>query len=158
MNNVVLQLQKCLEQEIDLIQTFIAVLESEAEALTEAATPDALSDSTDQKNRYADQLIMAADERQLLLTQLGYSDDKAGLDAVANDHPQLRANCQLLLEKAQVANDLNTANGRIIDTFLVHNQQALDTLRVLSGAGNLYDANGRTNRGRTGATKNFKAG
>lgn len=158
MNNAVLNLQKCLEKEIDLVQAFIVVLEAEALALTEADATDALSDTTDQKNRYADQLMMAADERQLLLAQLGYSDDKAGLDAAANDHPQLRDHCQLLLEKAQTANDLNAANGSIINTFLAHNQQQLDTLRALSGAGNLYDASGRTNRGHKSATKNFKAG
>lgn len=158
MNNAVLHLQKCLEQELDLVQTFITVLEAEAEALTEAGTTDALSDSTEKKNSYADQLMVIADQRQLLLAHLGYSEDKVGLDAAVNDHPSLREPCRLLLEKAQIANDLNTANGSIIDTFLTHNQQALDTLRTLSGAGNLYDASGRANRGNVGGNKNFKAG
>lgn len=158
MNNVVLQLKKCLEHETDLVQQFLAVLEAEALALTDAVTTDALSDSTEKKNRYADQLVLAADERQMLLIQLGYSDDKAGLDAAVAAHPELQAQYQALLEKTQVASDLNTANGSIIDTFLEHNQQALDTLRSLSGAGNLYDASGRTNRGNKGATKSFKAG
>ncbi|NYT61977.1 flagellar protein FlgN [Alcaligenaceae bacterium] len=158
MNNTVLQLQKCLEEEVALVQTFITVLEAEAQALTEAGTTDALSDSTDQKNHYADQLMMVADKRQLLLTQLGYSDDKAGLDTAANEHASLRLHYQSLLEKAQIADDLNTANGSIIDNFLAHNQQALDTLRTLAGAGNLYDASGRANRGNQGSTRTFKAG
>lgn len=158
MNNAVLQLQKCLEKETDLVQAFIAVLEAEAQALTEADTSDALSDSTENKNRYADQLVLVADERQLLLAHLGYSEDKAGLDAAVNDHPDLRAPYQTLIEKVEIASDLNAANGRIIDTFLEHNQQTLDTLRSLTGTGNLYDANGRTNRGGKGGIRNFKAG
>ena len=158
MNKVVSQLQQCLEQEVDLVQAFITVLEDEAQALTEAGDTDALTASTEQKNRYADQLVLVADERHSLLAQLGYSDDKAGLDAAAHDHPALHPSCQALLEKAQAASELNASNGIIIDTFLKHNQRALDTLRVLAGASSLYNASGRTNSGNKGVTKNFKAG
>jgi flagella synthesis protein FlgN len=158
MNNAVLQLQKCLEREADLVQAFIVILDAEAQALTEAGTTDALSHSTEEKNRYADKLAMVADERQMLLAQLGYEENKTGLDAAINDHSGLNAIYQALLENVQKASDMNAANGRIIDTFLEHNQQALDTLRSLSGAGNLYDASGRTHRGHQGVTTSFKAG
>ncbi len=158
MDKVVSQLQQCLEQEVDLVGAFIEVLEAEAQVLTEVGDIDALSETTEKKNQYADQLMMVGDERQLLLSQLGFSEDKAGLEAAAHAHPALSASCQALLEKAQAASDLNASNGKIIDTFLGHNQQALDTLRNLTGAGNLYDASGRANRGGKGATKTFKAG
>ncbi|SHI19258.1 flagella synthesis protein FlgN [Pollutimonas bauzanensis] len=158
MNNAVLQLQKCLDHEVDLIQGFISVLEAEAHALIEAGDTDALSASTENKNRYADQLMSVADERQGLLAQLGYSDDRAGLDAAAHDHPALLSSSEALLEKARAAAELNASNGVVIDTFLAHNQQALDALRSLAGASSLYDASGRTPRGGKGVSKNFKAG
>jgi flagella synthesis protein FlgN len=158
MNNAVLQLQECLEQEIDLIQAFIAVLEEEAQALNEAGDTDALAECTEAKNRYADQLALVAEERQSLLTQMGYPGDKPGLDAATLDHPQLRELCKALLEIAATASTMNASNGITINTFLAHNQQALDMVRSLAGATNLYDASGRKNSGGVGAGKKFKAG
>ncbi|RTZ47538.1 flagellar protein FlgN [Candidimonas sp. SYP-B2681] len=158
MDKVVSQLQQCLEQEVDLVGAFIEILKAEAQVLTEVGDIDALSETTEKKNQYADQLMMVGDERQGLLTRLGFSEDKAGLQAAADAYPALSTPCQALLEKAQLASDLNASNGKIIDTFLGHNQQALDTLRNLTGAGNLYDASGRANRGGKGASKTFKAG
>ncbi|PLC51898.1 flagellar biosynthesis protein FlgN [Pollutimonas subterranea] len=158
MNNVVSQLKQCLEQEVDLVQAFIAVLEEEAQALTEAGDTDALAESTEAKNRYADQLALVADERQGLLAQLGYPGDKPGLDAAALEHPELRELCQALLEKAETASQLNASNGITINTFLAHNQQALDMVRGLVGASNLYDASGRKNSAGPGTGKKFKAG
>ncbi|PLC52213.1 flagellar biosynthesis protein FlgN [Pollutimonas nitritireducens] len=158
MNNVVLQLEQCLEQEVDLVQSFISVLEEEAQALTEAGDTDALGESTVAKNRYADQLALVADERQALLAQLGYPGDKPGLDAAALNHPQLRDLCKALLEKADTASQLNASNGIVINTFLAHNQQALDMVRGLVGASNLYDASGRKNSAQPGSGKKFKAG
>ncbi len=158
MNNAVLKLQQCLEQENDLVQAFIAVLEEEAQALEVTGNIDALAESTEAKNRYAEQLAQVAEERQSLLGQLGYPGDKPGLDAAALDHPQLRELCKALLEKAAIAGTMNASNGVIINTFLVHNQQALDMVRGLVGASNLYDASGRKNSGGLGAGKKFKAG
>lgn len=158
MNNVALQLHQCLEQEHDLIQSFIEVLKEEAQALTEGGDTDALAESTEVKNRYADHLLSVANERQGLLVQLGYPADKSGLDAAARDHVELRETCQAVLEKAEAASQLNTSNGITINTFLAHNQQTLDMVRGLIGASNLYDASGRKNSGPQGARKGFKAG
>lgn len=158
MNNVVSQLQQCLEQEHDLVLSFIAVLEEEALALENGGDTDALADSTEAKNRYADHLMLVAQERLGLLTQLGYPGDKAGLDAAVHDRPELRELSQALLEKAETASRLNASNGITINTFLAHNQQALDMVRGLVGASNLYDASGRKNGGSLGAGKGFKAG
>ncbi len=157
MNNTVQQLQECLLKETDLVQAFIAVLEAEALVLTEAGDTDALGASTENKNRCADQLMTVADERQFLLSQLGYSDDKAGLDAAAHDHPALQPACQALLEQAKVASRMNMSNGIIIDTFLAHNQQTLDALNRLAGVDNLYDASGKP-RGGQSISKGFTAG
>jgi flagella synthesis protein FlgN len=151
-------LQTCLDTEIALVQEFLAVLELETAVLTEGRGEAALADTTARKNHYADQLAAVGERRQTLLSALGYSADKAGLDAVSHAHPELRASCTLLLEKARQASDLNTSNGIIIDTFLQHNQQALDALRSLAGIGALYDASGRTRPAPAGTSKNIKAG
>jgi flagella synthesis protein FlgN len=152
------ELQTCLDTEIALVQEFLAVLDLETAVLTEGRGEGALAETTARKNHYADQLAAVGEKRQTLLSALGYSVDKAGLDAVAQDHPELRARCALLLEKARQASELNTSNGIIIDTFLQHNQQALDTLRSLAGMGALYDASGRTRPAAAGTGKNIKAG
>jgi len=152
------RLQTVLEQEKSLVQEFVAALETEARVLTEPGDDQALGESTATKNRYAEQLAAIGEQRQALLTTLGYSADKAGLDTLAADHPTLQPLCSGLLEKARQASELNASNGIIIDTFLAHNQQALDTLRSLASIGNLYDASGRSKAGSKGQTKNIKAG
>jgi flagella synthesis protein FlgN len=151
-------LRTCLETEIALVHEFLAVLDVETAVLTEGRGDVALAETTARKNQYADQLATIGERRQSLLSALGYSADKAGLDAMAQDHPDLRAVCAQLLEKARQASELNTSNGIIIDTFLQHNQQALDTLRSLAGMGALYDASGRTRPAAAAASTNIKAG
>lgn len=158
MNNALEQLQDCLNREIGLVHEFIVVLQAEADALTETAANDALTETTRQKNQFADQLAELAETRQALLVQLGYSADKPGLDMATVDHPRLQESCRHLYDKAQQASELNAANGIIVDTFLEHNQRALDTLRILTGMGNLYDASGRTSPGSKGSKTSIKAG
>jgi flagella synthesis protein FlgN len=151
-------LQTCLDTEIALVQEFLVVLDQETAVLTEGRGEAALAETTARKNHYADQLAAVGEQRQKLLTALGYSADKTGLDALSHDHPELRSRCAQLLEKARQASELNTSNGIIIDTFLQHNQQALDTLRSLAGIGALYDASGRTRPAGAATSKNIKAG
>ncbi|MGB3291162.1 MAG: flagellar protein FlgN [Burkholderiaceae bacterium] len=157
MNDTLAQLHANLQQETALVCDFIKVLETETLALTEGGE-DALLESTTLKNCYADELAKLSERRLSLLTLLGHSADKAGLDSAAQESPALRAACGELYEKARQANELNASNGIIIETFLTHNQQALEALRVLAGAGNLYDASGRTHAGAKGQTRNIKAG
>src|SRR5690606_23271563 len=125
------QLHACLENEITLVRDFIVLLEAEAKILADGGSEVALAASTAKKDVYADQLTKAGETRQALLATLGYSADRAGLAAAAKDHPALRTASEHLLEQTRAASELNASNGTIIDTFLAHNQQALDMLRVL---------------------------
>src|SRR5690606_13970655 len=118
LSDMLRDLQTCLDTEIALVQEFLAVLELETAVLTEGRGEAALAETTARKNHYADQLAAVGERRQALLSALGYSADKAGLDAVSHDHPELRARCALLLEKARLASELNTSNGVILDHFL----------------------------------------
>jgi flagella synthesis protein FlgN len=138
-----------------LVQEFNELLQAEAEALT-AGNDDALAETTSRKNQYAESLANAGKQRNSLLSQLGFESDKVGLQAACKDFPALGAVSAALLEAAERGQRLNAENGIMIDTFLTHNQQMLDALRQLTGAGDLYDAKGRSRPGQ-GATRNIRA-
>ncbi|AEC19300.1 putative chaperon of flagellar synthesis [Pusillimonas sp. T7-7] len=158
MNSTITQLHTCLENETSLVCEFIELLEAEAQVLTDGGHEEELAVSTAKKDAYARQLAQAAETRQTLLATLGHGADRTGLDAAANEYPALRAASDRLLEQTRKASELNASNGAIIDTFLEHNQQALDMLRTLAGAQSLYDAKGRTRPGGKGQTKDIKVG
>ncbi len=136
-------LQNCLQQETTLIQQFISVLQAEAQALGQTADTDALTASTKEKNRLFDLLSEIGRERQTYLQQLGYSADKIGLKAAADEYPVLKPLYLNLFDSARQASALNTVNGAVIDIHLRRNQQALDALRRLGNIDQLYDASGR---------------
>jgi flagella synthesis protein FlgN len=151
-------LQNRLQQEISLVQAFIGILKEEASALEQASSDDALHATSSKKNQSADALASVAGQRNELLSRLGHGADKAGLEAAAQQHPVLNDLCVQLFDLAQRAAQLNAANGQIIETFLAHNQRALDTLRSLAGTGDLYDASGRSRPGSRHSHTTVKAG
>ncbi|HEY9279125.1 MAG TPA: flagellar protein FlgN [Eoetvoesiella sp.] len=157
MNTPLLRLQSLLEKELVLVQQFISVLQLEANALTQADGNEALNASTAQKNHFAALLTESETSREAQLKELGFDSGKNGLDAACAAYPELQDTCQELYALAAEANQINSANGAIIDTFLQHNQQALDTLRSLANMGNLYDASGRTKTAAS-SKKGIKAG
>ncbi len=150
-------LQSCLRQEATLIRQFISVLQAEAQALEQTADTSALIASTQEKNRFYGLLTQAGEERQAQLLELGYSADKAGLNAAAHEHPALEPLCLDLFDLAKQASEMNTSNGAVIDIHMRRNQQALDALRRLGKMEPLYDASGRTHHA-PAHRKNIKAG
>ncbi|TAL91396.1 MAG: flagellar protein FlgN [Candidimonas sp.] len=150
-------LQRCLRQEATLIQRFISVLQAEAQALGHTADTDALTASTQEKNHFFDLLAQIDQERQAQLHELGYSADKAGLDAAADAYPALKPLCLDVFDLAKQASELNALNGAVIDIHLRRNQRAIDALRRLGNIDPLYDASGRTH-GMPVHRKNIRAG
>ncbi|MFA7669920.1 MAG: flagellar protein FlgN [Burkholderiaceae bacterium] len=150
-------LQACLEKEIRLTGEFLAILQDEAGVLADGATEASLADTTTRKNAAADTLVQAARERNASLDALGCEHDAPGLQSAAQSHPVLSGLRQRLLDITAEARALNEANGRIIEVFLDHNQRTLDTLRRLTGVGDIYDASGRTRAGNKGSGRNIKA-
>lgn len=132
-----------LHQEIALLADFTRLLERESRILRDGAETQALAALTAEKNRVADLLADAANQRNHVLVTLGHSPDKAGLDQCRAAQPQLAGLIDQLLTATQAASQLNTQNGQIIHTLLQHNQRALDTLQHLGGESPLYDAHGR---------------
>ncbi|MBP6019223.1 MAG: flagellar protein FlgN [Burkholderiaceae bacterium] len=158
MTDTLQQLHACLNQEISLVKEFSQLLEQEAQLLIDAAPTEALTNNTAEKNRLADQIAAWDEQRLTLLTELGYSPDKDGLNAAAAQHSELDATCQTLYQLADNARQLNDSNGQLISTFMAHNQQALDTLARLADPGHLYDASGRSRPGSKKPKTNIKAG
>lgn len=158
MTDALQQLHACLNQEISLVKEFTQLLEQEAQLLLGAAPTQALSENTAEKNRLADQIAAWDEQRLSLLTALGHSPDKDGLNAIAAQHSEINATCQTLYELADGARQLNDSNGQLIKTFMTHNQQALDTLARLADPGHLYDASGRSRPGSKQPKTNIKAG
>lgn len=146
-----------LQQEVDLVGQFLAALESETKNLLTPESNESLNESTRTKSALASQLEAATQARDALLTQLGYGMGKAGLDAAARNHPEVRELVAELVQQAEQARQHNSSNGYIVETYLKYNQQALDTLHSLTGAGNLYDANGHT-RNTAVRAKGIRAG
>jgi flagella synthesis protein FlgN len=101
---------------------------------------------------------VAGNQRHAALKALGFPNNRQGLQSAANAHSELQAAIENLLSIAATASELNASNGQIIDTFIAHNQQALETLRNLMGEGNIYDARGRTQTGGAGTRHTIKAG
>lgn len=150
-------LQTCLEKEAGLMGDFLLVLQDEAKVLEDGATETALADTTARKNQASEALIAIAQERNSLLQGLGFDADGPGLADAAAAYPTLGPARQALLDITEQARLLNESNGRVIDIFLDHNQRTLDTLRRLTGVGDIYDASGRTRAGNKGSSRNIKA-
>lgn len=154
----VVALQACLEKELRLMGEFLQILEEEAKVLEEGATESALAETTTRKNAIADALATSAAERNAALSEMGLEADGPGLCAAADAHPTLAGLRRELLNATERAREQNEANGRIIEVFLEHNQRTLDTLRRLTGVGDIYDASGKTRPGNKGSSRNIKAG
>ena len=142
--HILAQLQRSVQNELELIQKFVLVLQSEAQILAIPNDSAALNASTAIKNQLIEQLTHAVQTRANWLKQLGYGADQSALAAAAADDPALQALCDDLISATRQANDLNMSNGIIIDTYIEHNQQAINTLRHLISSDSLYDASGRT--------------
>lgn len=137
-------LQQHLDTELALVQRFIDILHAEAGALEQADHGEALDATTRKKNTCIAQLTKAGHARENALLALGYSADRAGLEAAVSAHPELAASCENLFKLGQQASELNASNGVIIDTYLKHTQQALQTMQHMVSSSNLYDASGRS--------------
>jgi flagella synthesis protein FlgN len=138
-------LLQCVDEQSALLNEFIQTLEAEGALLLETPSNEALAALTTRKNDYARRLAELDRTRAAVLAELGHADDRAGIEAVCADRPDLQAAFDTLFERVEQAGALNQTNGQILKTFMDHNQQALDTLRSLMGQ-DLYDARGRLSK------------
>lgn len=137
-----------LQQEQAALDSFIDLLQREQAALVDANVELLLSIS-ENKLKQSGQLNALAHDRVAMLQRDGFSADTAGVKGwLAGQSSAVVEAWEKLLESARTAQRLNQTNGKLIQTHLQHNQQALAALMNASNSAGIYGADGQP---RTGA-------
>lgn len=144
-----------LQQEQAAIDRFIDLLRQEQTALVNADVETLLSLS-ETKLKQSEQLNAIAHERLTLLARAGFSADAVGVQSwLAGQSPSVAEAWKKLLERAQTAQRLNQTNGKLIQTHLQHNQQALAALMNAANATGVYGADGQPRTGTVPAQRSI---
>jgi flagella synthesis protein FlgN len=131
-------------RELSELKRFCVLLEEERKILT-GAQADRLPDIANEKSALAAHLSRLEAQRDGLLTQLGFSGGRAGIEAWLASCPNSgaeRSQWKELLEFARRARDGNETNGRLINLLLKQNQDALSAL-LSGGAESIYGTDGQ---------------
>ncbi len=83
-----------------------------------------------------------------MLERDGFHADAAGVQAwLAKQPASVADEWKKLLERAQTAQRLNQTNGKLIQTHMQYNQQALATLMNAANKADVYGADGQPRTG-----------
>lgn len=137
----------CLQEQSDLLAEFTEALKTETALLLDNPTDLGLAEITTLKNDYARRLAELDEKREAAMADMGFTNDAGGVEAACQAYPDLRDAFGLLWELAHEAEALNQQNGQILQTYIGHNQRALETLHSLINT-ELYDAQGKITRSR----------
>lgn len=133
-----------IRQELAALERFTEVLRQEQSALVDIDV-DALTALSREKLKLAEELNALGSHRAALLKQSGLSADVAGMEAWLSDKPAAaRQHWEALIEKARAAQNLNQTNGKLIQTRLQHNQQALNALMSAADQAGIYGPDGQS--------------
>ncbi|OIQ73914.1 FlgN protein [mine drainage metagenome] len=131
------------QTELAAVESFIEVLQREQTSLVTINVDQLIALSTE-KLKQAEQLGRLAQARVAALERLGVAADRAHMEAWLADQPQeLAAAWNALIEATKRAQWINQSNGRLIETQLQHNQQALNTLVSAANQSSVYGADGQ---------------
>ncbi|OGS98781.1 MAG: hypothetical protein A3F73_10245 [Gallionellales bacterium RIFCSPLOWO2_12_FULL_59_22] len=126
------------------LQNFVALLEREQKMLMENLT-DQLLDLSEQKSADALNLNKLADSRRALLqANIPQLDAEAIRSWLTMHNPRGLAVWQEILGLAKRAQQLNQANGELIQMKLRRNQQMLEVLSKAVNKANVYGRDGQT--------------
>lgn len=140
-------MKDALHQEQAALDRFIDLLKQEQAALV-SADVEALIGLSDHKLKLADQLNTLARARITMLASAGFAADAAGVAGWLATQPQTVAHAwHQLLASAQDAQRLNQTNGKLIQTHLQHNQQALTALLSAANRADVYGPDGQSRSG-----------
>jgi flagellar biosynthesis protein FlgN len=138
-----------LQQELAALDRFIELLQQEQAALV-AADVDKLQSLSESKQKQSEQLNSLVQQRIIMIERSGFSPDAAGIKAWLAGQPSAVVEAwHKLTNHAQIAKQLNQTNGKLIQTHLQFNQQALATLMSAAKVADVYGADGQP---RTGAS------
>ena len=132
-----------LQQEQAALDGFINLLQQEQEALV-AANVEKLQSLSELKQKHSELLNGMMQQRVAMLEREGFNPDAAGVAAwLAGQPASVAESWKKLLESAQTAQRLNQTNGKLIQTHMQHNQQALATLMNAANRADVYGADGQ---------------
>jgi flagellar biosynthesis protein FlgN len=142
-----------LQAERTALQAFVALLESEQQALIAGQTEQLLP-LADSKTLAVQELNKLANARNNMLLASGAKSGAGGIETWLQAHaagslPVWRDIQKLALQSQQT----NSSNGKLIQLKLWHNQQALAVLhKAANSAGSLYGPDGQPHISATGRT------
>lgn len=142
-----------LRQEQATLDRFIDLLQQEQAALV-AANVDQLQPLSELKQKLSEELNGLARQRVAVLERAGFKADAAGMQAWLSKQPASAAEAWTQLrERAQTAQHLNQTNGKLIQSHLQHNQQALAVLMNAANKADIYGADGQPRTGPGSASR-----
>jgi flagella synthesis protein FlgN len=139
-------LTELLLQEQAALDRFINLLQQEQAALVKADV-DALVSISERKLKQAEELNAMERERAKILARDGFGGDVTGW--LAQQPQTVGAAWNRLMESARTAQRLNQANGKLIQTHLQQNKQALAALMNASSMASAYGPDGQPRSGTT---------
>lgn len=148
-----------LKAENQAFGDFIALLQHEAQILSDQYTHEQIHDIAQKKTAWHQQYARQQTQRQKLLQALELQDSIEALQGLADQDPAFGEQLQNLLQQAEQAQALNQANGALIHEYLAHHQQALNTLEQLQRdqSASTYDADGKKSTSRIGQSTQTQA-
>lgn len=138
-------LQSCLNQAITVLESFNQTLSQENDLLLTTHDDSDLLAFTQKKNQFLAELETQHEACGRALSALGLENSHEGLVTAAESDAELAAIVQRFFELAETAQHQNNQNGIIIQTYLEHNQQALQAITsMMQRSEQVYTAQGKT--------------
>ncbi|MGI9321844.1 MAG: flagella synthesis protein FlgN [Thiogranum sp.] len=139
-------LQDVLTREVQCTECLLVCLEAERSALTQRNL-QALETTIQDKIQHTRQLEQLDQQRQKLVSELGFATDADGLRLCFDTLPRadvLKQLWQQILTNTEACQTGNLTNGGILESGRQHIEQALRILRGQSMTPSLYDPQGDT--------------
>lgn len=138
-------LHSCLNQAITVLESFNQTLSQEHDLLLTTHDDADLYAFTQQKTEFLAELEQQHTACGLALSALGLEHSHDGLIAATELDAELAPTVQRFFDTAEAAQHQNNQNGIIIQTYLEHNQQALQAVTTLmQRSEQVYTAQGKT--------------
>ncbi len=139
-------LESVLNEEAHCTENLRTCLDAERSALT-SRDMDALQNTTREKLDYTRRLEILEQQRETLITRLGFGTDAKGIQQCFQSQPGssvLVSLWQQILGNIEACRNGNLTNGGILESGRLHVEQALCILRGQSGRPALYSPAGNT--------------
>lgn len=132
-----------LELELNLVRSFITLLQKEQDDLIQGITGRTDSVTLDKSN-LVQELAQFGDQRNRYLLSQGLTPDNKGMNTWLEEHADQHTATTWfdLIHVARIAHRLNLANGKIIESRLQYCRRACNTLQEAAGATTLYGPEG----------------